>query len=168
MEQWKPIKGYEELYEISSYGNICIKTKKKLLKLNKNSRGYIVITFTKNKIQKSYSVHRLVAEAFIPNPENKPQVNHINGDKTDNRVENLEWCTGSENMQHCYKNNLQKKRFKRVNQYTLDNCFVKQWDSLTQIEKELHIKHSKVSMVCNCKRKKAGNFIWRYADEKIS
>ena len=168
MEQWKPIKGYEELYEISSYGNICIKTKEKKFKLNKNSRGYIVITFTKNKIQKSYSVHRLVAEAFIPNPENKPQVNHINGDKTDNRVENLEWCTGSENMKHCYKNNLQKKRCKRVTQYTLDNQFVKTWDSLIQIEKELNINHSKISMVCNGKRKNAGNYIWRFANEKIS
>ena len=168
MEKWKSIKGYEELYEVSNCGNICTKTKNKLFKLNKNSRGYIVVTFTKNKIEKSYSVHRLVAEAFIPNPENKPQVNHINGDKTDNRVENLEWCTQSENQIHCFKNNLQKRNNKKVIQYDINNNLIRVWDSLKEAAEQLNINHSKISLVCRGKRKTTGGYIWRYADEKIS
>lgn len=164
-EIWKPIKDYEDLYEVSNLGNVRKIKDNYIFHKNKNSRGYIVVTLTKENVEKSHSVHRLVASAFIPNPSNKPQINHISGIKTDNRVNNLEWCTGSENMQHCYKNNLQKKRFKRVNQYTLDNQFIRKWDSLIQVEKELNINHSKISMVCNGKRKTAGGYIWRYESE---
>ncbi len=80
--------------------------KGKLLKPKKHKDGYLFVTLTKEKIKKNFYVHRLVAEAFIPNPENKPQVNHINGNKSDNTISNLEWVTNAENSRHAYNNGL--------------------------------------------------------------
>lgn len=80
--------------------------KGKLLKPKKHKDGYLFVTLTKEKSKKNFYVHRLVAEAFIPNPENKPQVNHINGNKTDNTISNLEWVTNAENSRHAYNNGL--------------------------------------------------------------
>lgn len=103
-EIWKPIKGYEAFYQVSNFGRIksTIFSKHKIRKLMPHRDGYNNIVLRKNKVASSHLIHRLVAIAFLPNPEGKPQVNHINGIKTDNRLENLEWNTYSENHKHAY------------------------------------------------------------------
>lgn len=116
LETWRPVKGYEERYEVSSMGNVrslghnvcfldygkCVDFYRdgKLLKSTVNAVGYQVVSLydPSTKKSKQYKVHRLVAEAFIPNVENRPMIDHINAIKTDNRVENLRWCTHKENM----------------------------------------------------------------------
>lgn len=108
-ETWKPIPNYEGYYEASSLGRIRsvprFGTKKNgsILKPNVKKSGYVNILLSKNNVHKTWRLHRLIAQAFIPNPENKPQVNHKNGDKSDNRVDNLEWVTVSENMRHKFE-----------------------------------------------------------------
>ena len=99
-EMWKAVPGYEGLYEVSHLGRVFSVRRGKLRRLNDTGRGYLQVMLSKDGHRAHVLVHRLVAEVFIPNPENKPQVNHINGDKNDNRAENLEWCTMGENLRH--------------------------------------------------------------------
>lgn len=113
-EIWLPVVGYEGFYEVSSEGRVrsldrivkkwngerAVPTR--LLSLSENSHGYLSITLCKDGKAETKTVHRIVAEAFIPNNNHYPQINHINGNKHDNRVENLEWCSASQNVQHAY------------------------------------------------------------------
>ena len=121
-EVWLPVKGYEGIYEISNKGRLKSLprmvdnyTKKTLFKggIRKeslDSYGYVKYNMSKDSVTKGMLAHRIVALAFIPNPEKRPQINHINAVKTDNRVENLEWCTPMENIHHSMEMGLQKKR----------------------------------------------------------
>ena len=118
-EVWKDIEGYEGLYQVSTCGNIkslakprkngngrCYIQKEKLLKQSFTSTGYKKVELYKDGKRKSFKVHRLVAIAFIPNPDNKPEVNHIDGNKINNNIDNLEWVTSSENTIHAYETGL--------------------------------------------------------------
>jgi hypothetical protein len=110
MEVWKDIKNYEGLYQVSNKGNIYSIRKNKLFKLNTNKFGYYCVSLYKNSTTKTYYVHRLVAETFIPNPDNKPEIDHIDTIKTNNRVENLRWCNHKENMNNTTSHKHYNKR----------------------------------------------------------
>ena len=119
MEEWKDIVGYEGIYQVSSLGKVTsdygedfvksIFTYKKIIKPQQKNK-YKAVWLYKPKGRKECYIHRLVAKAFIPNPENKPCVNHIDGNKDNNRVENLEWCTYKENQHHAIRTGLHYKR----------------------------------------------------------
>lgn len=200
-EIWRPIKNYEGLYEISNFGNVKSlerysdtknkygymkrSVKEKILNPSISSKGYMKVTLSNDK-NKIFSVHRLVAQAFLPNPDNLPQVNHIDGNKQNNKVDNLEWCTNKENQEHAIKNGLKNiekitKRiveFNKINkitpykaiektknkckQYDKNGNFLKLWESLSEASKTLKINVSNISECCNGKRLSAGGFIWKY------
>lgn len=109
MTEWRPVKGYEDKYEVSSAGEIRNKKRGNILKASTCTTGYKFVKLG----GRAFMVHRLVAEVFHPRPENKPWVNHINGVKTDNRAENLEWVTPFENRLHAEKMGLIPPHFTR-------------------------------------------------------
>ena len=136
--------------------------REKILKQGLNRYGYPMISLHKNKVLKTKMVHRLVATAFIK--ESKLDVNHKDGNKQNNRVENLEYITHKENILHAYRNNLitHKWKGKAVNQYDKNNNFIRQWDSIKSISNELGIDSGLLSRCCHNKNKTAGGFIWRF------
>jgi len=152
IELWKPIKGYENLYAISNIGRVkslsryridrgfSKSIKEKILKQGKSSNGYFHVDLYKGSKGTICSIHRLVAEAFIDNKKKRPQINHINGIKTDNKIENLEWVNASENRIHAFKNNLQKKAFKKVIQLDKNGGILKIWNSCKEAYKALGAK----------------------------
>lgn len=167
-EIWKDIKGYEEFYQISNLGNVRSLprngtiNKSRILKPN-NVKNYLQVSLQKHGKTKYQKVHRIVAETFIPNPNNYPQVNHIDGNKHNNRVDNLEWVTSSENQLHSYytlKNNI-----KPVLQYDRNGNFIKEWINPAKAGDTLKIVRQNIYDCCNGKRKTAGNYIWKYKEE---
>lgn len=181
-EIWRTVEVNKD-YEVSNLGNVRSNKKKesRLLKPFKqgsmvkdivNKGFYLSVRLLNNGVQKDYSVHRLVAIAFIPNPKNLPFINHKNGIRNDNRVENLEWCDNSYNIWHSYNvlKNTNKKE-KSIVQYTKQGVFVKEWCSANEVERTLGINCSSISKVCRKEstRKTAGGYIWRFkGDDDIS
>lgn len=181
IEIWKDIKGYEGKYQISNLGNIKSinynKTKKeKLLKPNISKRGYKYINLCKSGRQQKKYIHRLVAEAFISNPNNYPVINHKDNNPLNNNVKNLEWCTQSYNVRYAYK--CGRKSFwlgksgrkhclsKAIFQYDLNEKFVKKWDCMKDVERQLGIRVGNISACCTGRKKTAGGFKWKYKEEK--
>lgn len=107
-EIWKDITGYEEAYKISNYGNVYSKHVNRILSPETNNNGYVYIRLWKNNKRKTFVIHRLVGKYFLHNPNNFPELNHIDGNKLNNKVDNLEWCDRSFNIKHSYDNNLRE------------------------------------------------------------
>lgn len=194
LEIWRDIKDYEGLYQVSNLGRVKSLeryTKRKngmyhirecILKLCNNGLGYKVVNLRKNNKYQMYTVHRLVAEAFIPNPENKPCIDHINTIRDDNRVDNLRWVTYSENNLNIItrkhmseslkgenaplfnKTGKEHPSSKPVLQYDLDGNFIKEWECTMEIQRELGISNTHISACClhkpHCNT--AGGYIWKY------
>lgn len=158
MELWKEIKGYEGYYEISSFGKVRSIRRNKILKTEISPKGYERVGLMKQGKRKVYRVHRLVAEMFIENPCNYPQINHIDENKTNNIVNNLEWCSAKYNMNY---GNVGKKR-KPVLQYSKDGTFISRYDSIADAEKATNIITQSISRCAKGKRKSANGFIWKF------
>jgi len=176
MEIWKDIKGYEGCYQISNLGRVKSlrryvnhnKGGEKIVKerIRKNSlslNGYCFVRLSKKGIIKKYSIHRLVGFAFIPNPNNKPQINHKNGIKTDNQVKNLEWVTHSENIIHSYKvlGRIPNSR-KPVAQYNINGILLNTFKSATDAAKSINGDVRNISRNCLGGVKKHRGYIFKY------
>ena len=165
-EIWKDIKGYEGMYQVSSEGRVkSLKFgKEKIMKNNKSEDGYLYANLYKDRKMKNFKVHRLVAQAFIDNPDNLLEINHIDEDKANNRVDNLEWCSRDYNINFGTRNEkVFYKLSKPVLQFTKEGEFVCKWGGTRQIERELGYYHTNISECCKGKYKTAYGYIWKYA-----
>lgn len=191
-EIWKNIEGYENLYQVSSKGRVKSleridnnnhPVKERILKCHKQNNGYLMVYLSKNGKRKHHLIHRLVAQAFIPNHKNKSEVDHINTDRTDNRVENLRWVTRSENQNNpLTKKKLSKNspkpclgrigskhhRSKPILQFDEYGNFIQEWECAMDVERILGINNNHIGSVCNGNRKTAGGFVWRHKKEKAA
>lgn len=176
-EIWKPVENYEGIYEVSNLGRVrsleryvqnhgVLELRKgRILKPGISGNGYNYICLSKNGNRKWCGVHRLVAQAFIPNPNNLPVINHRNEVKTDNRIENLEWCTYKYNNE--YSGNIEKwinSNKKKIIQLTKNGEFVAEYESAREAERITGIEHSNISGCCLKKYgfKSAGNYKWKF------
>lgn len=177
-EIWKDIKGYEGLYQVSNLGRVrsierTIKHKStygglyhirgQILKL-KQDKGYLRIGLKKDNIKKYYSIHRLVAEAFIPNPHNYAQINHKDENPKNNEVNNLEWCTAKYNIN--YGTGMQRRKAKqsiKINQYDLSGNYIRTWDCINDAIRQ-YKGNTQICQCCKGKRKYASGYKWKYAD----
>lgn len=166
MISYKDIPNYEGFYQVSSDGKVI--SPNGIRKAEMSQTGYWRVALWKHGKGKHFFVHRLVAMAFIPNPNNYELVNHIDGNKLNNNVENLEWCNLSQNVQHAYRTGLVHHATTKVIQYSMDFKKVKEWDSIREACESLGLNHANIVTVCGQKtnRKQCGGFIWRYAKEQ--
>ena len=189
-EKWKDIPNYEGIYQASNLGNIrvlifhnniCIKNKIHLLKQQVDKYGRKRVMLYKNGKPKLYQVHTLIANTFLNKSEykkmeyddknnidiSKLEINHKDENPLNNCVNNLEWCTHNYNMH--YGNIAIKKvlgkGYKKINQYDLNDNFIKTWDKVLDITNTMRISKQSISYCCNGKTKTAGGYIWRYANE---
>ena len=155
-------------YAVSNLGNVKNTKTGKLKSYGDNGKGYLHVSLWSNNKDTYRYIHRLVALAFIPNPENKPCVNHINGDRKDNRVENLEWCTYKENNNHAskYGKLVYGTRAKKVRQLSLSGEVLNEYKSVMQASRDTGVCRSSISECVNPFRPNqghtAGGFKWEY------
>ena len=150
----KDIKNYEGLYAITSRGKVSSYKSKKNLKPGVNQKGYLRVQLFKDGKGKNYKIHRLVAEAYIPNPDNLPQVDHIDNDKTHNYVNNLQWITN--------RDNVRKGRNKPILQYDLDGNFIREWECAYDVGKEVN---GGINDCLKGRRKTSHRYIWKYKED---
>lgn len=178
-EIWRDIKGYKGYYQVSNFGRVKRIVSKnrpseKIRKIQYKRNGYAVVMLSVAQKYKLAHVHRLVANAFLPNHKKKPQVNHKDLNKKNNNVSNLEWVTLQENVNHVHSmkkwsNNVksgdQNKRSIRVYQFSLSGNKIKEWVSISEASNKLNIASGDISNACQKKRKSAGGFQWKYAND---
>jgi hypothetical protein len=157
---WKRVPGFDECYKVSSQGEIYSVRRLKPLNGHCSHTGYKHITLSDNNRRRIDTVHRIVAETFIPNPDNKRDVNHKNGNKLDNRVENLEWCTRSENLHHAIEIGLVNSR-KRIAQLK-DGVVINTFDSAKVAAKVLGLGYSPIYGAASGRYKTAHGYQWKY------
>ena len=178
MEVWKDIKEYKGLYQVSNIGNVRSLNKKdslgrrvkgKIMKPVKRKDGYLHITLHKNGKAKHFLIHRLVAEAFVENKNNYKEINHIDENKINNNINNLEWCNRSYNINYGEANKNRRKtllnrRGKKIIQFDKNGNEIKIFPSLMQVVRELGLSKSDLSQCCNGKRKTTGGYRWKYIE----
>jgi uncharacterized protein YijF (DUF1287 family) len=161
---WKKIKGVDSFYEINNLGQVR-NQKGQILKTSVNSGGYEVIALRKDKIKKQLYIHRLVAKAFLDNPNNYKEINHKDENKLNNKVENLEWCNRKYNA--VYGTKLERQRVanplkKKVEQYSLTNELINVWQSITLASKKTGINRANIVQCLRGNgRKTAGGYKWK-------
>lgn len=169
-EIWKDIKDYEGLYQVSNWGrvrslNYSHTGKVGILKPSKTKCGYLIVCLYKDGKSKWFGVHRLVASTFLENPDNLPCVNHRNEIKTDNRVENLEYCTTAYNNSFGTRlKRASEHKCKQVLQYTKTGEFIREWKSIIEIKRELGYGNGNISNCCLKKLKSAYGYIWKFKE----
>lgn len=171
-EIWKDIPGYEGLYQASNLGKIkrilfinrtTIKKQEKILKIyiNKSNRCYV--SLHKNDKRKNCLIHRLVAQAFISNPNNLPQINHIDGDPTNNNINNLEWCSAKENIIHAYKNNLLNQDYRKKKIIRSDG---KTYDCAYTASKDMNVSVCSIRDVLKNRINTCKGYSFKYVDKE--
>lgn len=167
--EWKAVKGYEGVYEVSSHGLIrrIDREQRRLMKNSLNVDGYCEVKLTKDGISKSFRVHRLVAEAFIENPDNLPEINHINECRTNNRVSNLEWCTHKYNVNYgsCRARQIAAIK-KAVVQCSPDGTPIKEYAGIVDAARALGKPRgdANIDLALKGRTKTAYGFVWKYAE----
>ena len=166
-EIWCPVKNYESLYEVSDQGGVKSigYGKERILSSQRNTCGYLKVSLYKNGEKKNLFVHRLVAQTFIPNPDNLPEVNHKDENKENNSVQNLEWCSSKYNTNFGTRTQRQAEKLsKPILQYTKSGEFIREWKSIRDVERNLEFYHGNISSCCTGRYKSAYNFIWKFKD----
>lgn len=170
-ETWKPIAGYEGRYEVSDLGNVAsLKfargSSRRLLKQSTNTWGYSQVTLSRDKEKRNKTVHRLVAEAFIENPNQYKQINHVDENKRNNRADNLEWCDSKHNINHGGRNSRVSNTLKRPVIATLPDGTEEYYKSIKDAAETLHVSHSIISASLHkrSRHKRAKGREWRFAD----
>ena len=165
MEIWRDIEGYEGLYQISNKGNVkSLKYgKERILRPGIDGYGYMFVCLCNDNVMKYFKLHRLVAQAFIPNPRNLQEVNHKDENKLNNCVENLEWMTHIDNCNYGTRN---KRISRKILQYFRSGEFIREWPSALEVGRVLGINRGNIASCCKGKRNFAGDYRWKYKEER--